>query len=434
MGRSKSIDPFVKDAVLAYPTVDLIRRLFPDVKMRGRSLLCNPLRGEKNASFSCFRDGNGVPRWKDHATGETGDNIEFFRMAFPEYSYPEAVDELSKILLGKEALVDSPARAVRRRRAELPPVKEEPGLLRVVWEGEARSGACPEELVTYWRSRGISDETAGRYFRMIVYENANLKGRTSLSPVTGLPVTDSTGGLVVDDGRREALGLPNAIGGWALRSPDTPDRKGFKGCTSSFPSIIFSDGSMAFPPFPFTGEGDRMVTLLNYNAMSGFLGINPAQGFLRVPEAVAIEVKPLLDTFIGQRLGGRDQAALGAVLGMVTRGPSSPVAIVVEGAFDALSYVEMQRMAGNGRQCRRQFAFVGVILSGGQLLGPPDGSHDVRQLRAIDRPVHIRSLLFPSAIYDCAYSISIWGPLQQHSHPVLTFGIVCAMMICVDEK
>ena len=115
--------------------------------------------------------------------------------------------------------------------------------------------------------------------------------------------------------------------------------------------------------------------------------------------------------------------------GQLLPGPGDPA-----GQHLVLPGHGMQRMAGNGRQCRRQFVFVGVILSGGQLLGPPDGSHDVRQLRAIDRPVHIRSLLFPSAIYDCAYSISIWGPLQQHSHPVLTFGIVCAMMICVDEK
>ena len=132
------VDDSVKDEVLRFPTVAMIRKLFPDVKMRGRSVMCNPLRGEKNASLSCFIDRYGYPRWKDHATGESGDNIDFFRKAYPELDYSDAVDRLSWIVLGRSALLDvdplreRPVFVSPRRRPVHVKVQEPESALKIV--------------------------------------------------------------------------------------------------------------------------------------------------------------------------------------------------------------------------------------------------------------------------------------------------------------
>jgi len=42
----------------------------------GNGVVCSPLRQDRHASFSVF---NGGRRFKDHATGESGDVFDFFK-------------------------------------------------------------------------------------------------------------------------------------------------------------------------------------------------------------------------------------------------------------------------------------------------------------------------------------------------------------------
>lgn len=353
MARNAVIDDSVKEALLRFPTVDMIRTLFPDVKMRGRSIMCNPLRGEKNASLSCFLDYAGFPRWKDHATGESGDNIDFFRKAYPDLSYTEAVDRMAGMLLGRSALVDggSPSRIERKparpRRAAVssaPSAKK----ITVLSAVPAVPGGTPEEYVSYWRSRGVSDEVAARYLSYVTYESGSLKGRQEFSPHTGLPLVDGSGELVLDDGRRDALGLPNAVGGWVLRSPDALSRKGFKGCSVQFPTFIRADGSAAPRLVRFFGEGDGVVSALSYDSARCALMVNPGQGFAGVDARTASLAAPLMESLRDQYVDPRTVAGLEACLDLFSAGVSGPSVRVVEGMFDALSLIEVENMAGRG--------------------------------------------------------------------------------------
>lgn len=356
MARNAVIDDSVKDALLRFPTVDMIRTLFPDVKMRGRSIMCNPLRGEKNASLSCFLDYAGYPRWKDHATGESGDNIDFFRKAYPDLSYIEAVDRMAGMLLGRSALLDADApvrvekKPARPRRAAAAGSELRSKKITVLSAVPAVPGGTPEEYVSYWRSRGISDEVAARYLSYVIYESGSLKGRQEFSPHTGLPLVDGSGSLVLDDGRRDALGLPNAVGGWVLRSPDTSARKGFKGCSIQFPTFIRADGTAAPRLVRFFGEGDGVVSALSYDPVRCVLMINPGQGFAGVDERAASLAAPLMSSLQDQFLDPRTAAGLEACLDLFSAGVSSPSVRVVEGMFDALSLIEVEKMAGRGTE------------------------------------------------------------------------------------
>lgn len=350
-GSVKLIDQSVKDSILRFPTVELIRRLFPDVKFRGRSVLCNPLRGEAHASLSCFRGRDGFPHWKDHATGETGDNIDFYRLVCPDKGYVEAVDSLSWLLLGRSALQDVPAGQVvslsfspqQRRHV---PAREPDPVLKVVSESPYRSDS-PADLVSYTRGRGISDEVAGVLFRIVRFVNTNREGRFLTDEVTGLPVPDGKGGVLLDSGENVAVAMGNDIGGFSLRIPDTAPCGGFKGTNASFLTTVLADGGAPRSLVRFAGDGDSLVTGFSYDSYSRFLYVNRMQGFTGVePWAVRFAVA-FLDQWTGRYLEGRDLRAAGAVLNALN-GPVHRKVTVVEGMFDAASVVELNRLAGRG--------------------------------------------------------------------------------------
>lgn len=360
----RQIDEAVKDALLQFPTVDLIRKLFPDVNVRnGSRVMCNPLRGERHASLSVFTGRDGVPRWKDHATGESGDNIDFYRKAFPGASYVEALDSLANLLLGRSVFVsEDRVPSVKRRDGDRPnfrsaphvPVVEKPGAITVagVYPALPTSDVEGNALVGYWRSRGISDAVASRYCSMVEFINENVRGRKAVDPVSKLPILGDDGLPVTVDGRSLALGLVNDIGGWSLRVPDGPSTKGFKGCDSAFISVISADGTqparLAEPLVKPYGSGQGFVEKLFHIPSSKLLMINPAQGFEGVDDEGFRIVKPFLEKWSGSWIEGRDMRRVLSVLSSVMLPARHDVAVVVEGMFDALSVVQLNALSGGG--------------------------------------------------------------------------------------
>lgn len=350
-GKVRLIDPAVKDEVLRFPTVELIRMLFPGVPMRGRSYLCNPLRGEKHPSLSCYRGYDGYQHWKDHATGETGDNLDFYRKVFPELSYVEALDRLSLLVLGRSALQDYvPGVSVpfysRERRQPVIPVRqhEEKPVLNIMKNEPYSAAYTPSELVSYVRGRGISDEVAGRFLRYVVYENANRKGKTLIDSSSGLPVLND-GEPVQDSGLREAVAMPNDIGGFSLRTPPSGETNGFKGASASFITTILSGGMSPQATVSLSGEGDGLVRYFSYDERSRSLWFNPTQAFVGVGPWAAAPSMVFLDAWTGRFLNGRDLKGALAVLNALN-GRMSGEVDVVEGMFDAVSDIEFERMAG----------------------------------------------------------------------------------------
>ncbi len=353
-GPVKLIDSSVKDEILRFPTVELIRRLFPDVKVGGRSVIRNPLRNDRHPSLSCFRDRAGFQRWKDHATGETGDNIDFFRKVYPDLGYVEAIDRLSLLVLGKSALQDFvPGQSVpvysqaRRQRAVHAGPADEAHVLRIVSDVSFSVGSAPAALVSYTRERGISDVVAGAYFRYVVYENTNRKGRSLIDPSSGLPVVDGDGSLVKDDGRYEAVAMRNDIGGFSLRVPASAGSEGFKGTNMSFVSTFLADGRPFGPEVRFVGRGEGFVTGFGYDEPHRYLSVNRTQGFVGVEPWAVRPAVVFLDAWIGRFIEGRDLKGAEAVL----RSLNSPMSVevdVVEGMFDAVSVIEFEKMAGRG--------------------------------------------------------------------------------------
>ncbi len=347
------IDEWVKDAVLRFPTVELIKKLFPSVQMRGRSCMCNPLREDRKPSLSCYAGSSGYPRWKDHATGEGGDNIAFFRKAFPELSYTEAVDRLAWMLLGRSAFEEVGDRA-RRPSAPLPspakaahvPARELESSLQVVSDEPLVPSVSSPLLVSYWRERGISDQVAAAYGRRVVFENVNRAGRVLRDEETGQMVVGADGEPILDDGRYEAVALRNDIGGFSFRVPDGPVRAGVKRSNMLFITTLYADGSVPRRRVVFAGRGDGQVSAPSYDEASRFLYVNPVQGFTCVEPWTARYAMPFLERWRGRYLEGRDLKKAVAVLDSLN-GPLNPVVTVVEGLFDGLSVIEMQRMAGN---------------------------------------------------------------------------------------
>lgn len=354
MAEARQIDELVKDTVLRHPTAELVKRLFPDVRMRGRNVLCNPLRGERNASFSCFRDRSGFSRWKDWATGETGDNIDFFRKVYPELGYAEAVDRLASLLLGRSAFEEGSVSRVDRRPAlrkpvpaETAPVEELKPALEIVSDRPFFSPETDPVLVGYARSRAISDEVLSRYCRDVVFVNTNVRGTYRTDPVTGIPLVGGDGTPELLDGRSEAVAIPNDIGGYSLRVPETDRHKGFKGCDRAFLSTVLADGSFPRKNVRLVGRGDGKVADLRYDEPSRTLSINLTQGFAGVEPWAVRFAGPFLDTWRGRRIEGRDLRACIAVLNALN-GPVNPVVTVVEGLFDGLSVIEVERLSGRG--------------------------------------------------------------------------------------
>lgn len=364
----KLIDNSVKDALLRYSTVELIRKLFPDVKMHGRSVMCNPLRGEKHPSLSVFRGYDGYPHWKDHTTGETGDNIDFFRKVFPEMGYVEAVDRMALLILGRSALTDVKPGSVipfysplkRQRRAHVP-VTEEPSALQIVLAKPFGQEDTPKELINYARERGISDEVSGRYLTYVRFINKNVEGRSELDPDSGLPILDKDGSVIKRDGVNDAVGLYNGIGGFSLRIPETDTTKGFKGSNASFMTVILSDGTApVVSGIKLVGKGDGLVSFLFYDAISKTIRINETQAFTGVEPWAATFALPFIDGWTGRYVEGRDLKGIVSVLGCLN-GPVNGAVDVVEGMFDGLSVIELERLSSGNTAPGRDIVILNSI-------------------------------------------------------------------------
>lgn len=366
-GPVKLIDSAVKDELLRFPTLELIRRLFPEVRLRGRSVVCNPLRNDKHPSLSFFRDWAGFQRWKDFATGETGDNIDFFRKVYPDLGYVEAVDRLSLLVLGKSALQDFvPGKSVpvysqaRRQRPVRMESKPEEPVLKIVSSLPYRVGSISEEIVAYTRQRGISDEVASSFLHYVVYENSNIKGRPVMDQDSGLPVLDANGTVIEQISRYEAVAMRNDIGGFSLRVPPGEKTDGFKGSNRSFISTFLAGGKPFGPEVRFTGRGDGFVTGFSYDEGHRFLAVNAFQGFVGVEPWAVRPAVVFLDTWIGRYLESRDVDGAQAVI----RSLNSPVSgevDVVEGLFDAVSVVEFEMMSGHGPVLGRDLVVLNSI-------------------------------------------------------------------------
>ena len=315
-----------------------------------------PFREDKHESFSCFRTHEGFWKGKDHSTGEVYDNIDIYREQHPECAYAEAVDQLAWLLFAKSAYIGNdtvPARSspknVRKVVSNIvrplePDRKSVLDVLRVLPLWDSRT---PEELRSYWRSRGISDANIFSTCFYAVYENPNQKGNLIRDVKSGLVVCDRKGNELVDTGRRDAVALYNDIGGLVFRVPKSLYHLGFKGGTSSFISTLLADGSRPSSAVVFDGSGSNVVEKAEYDAIHESLFINGSQRFLGVfPEAVRF-ITPLIHDLKGITLDERDVKRLTAVMTNL----NSPVcgkAAVVEGMFDGLSFQEMQGMAGRG--------------------------------------------------------------------------------------
>lgn len=355
--ESKIINASVLDELRRYPTVELVKRLFPDVKMHGRSLMCNPLRGEKHASLSCFRDRSGFQRWKDHATGETGDNIDFYRLANPGMGYVESVEALSVMLLGRSAFDEVASARVAASQVIPPrtgllhrPLVEEPGSIRVMGLVPYAPSEDPyvAGVVEYTRSRGISDDVAGRYLNIVSFQNINRIGRSVIDRTSGLPVIGEDGEIVRDNGANLGIGMLNDIGGYTLRVPDGTDgSKGFKCSDTVFISTILSNGARPYRNVRTFGiqRGSAKVEKMHYDESAQMLFINGLQGFSGVTRWAASFAMPFLSKWSGRYLEGKDFRSVLSMLDTLD-GPVHRKVTVVEGMFDGLSVIEFEKMNG----------------------------------------------------------------------------------------
>lgn len=344
------IDERLKDEILRYPTERLVEQLVPGFHTGGRKVMRSPFRDERHPSFSCFSASNGISRWKDHTTGESGDNISLYRRLHGECGYAEALDSLSQIILGRSVYCDmeSVARPVSPAARPVRPAEEQTkGALEIVRILPASSPDVPHEIVSYWRGRAISDETAHRYCSYVVFENLNRKGRMMVDPLTRLPLYGPDGNVLLDSGVNESVALPNDVGGWSLRTPDHGGEKGFKGTDRAFLSTILADGTRPAPAVGLHGSGDRFVSCLRYEEPTHRLYISPSQFFSGVQPYAAPFSIHFLEDFSGRYLMDRDVRNVTAVLRMLS-GPINSNVCVVEGMFDALSVIEMQRLRGRG--------------------------------------------------------------------------------------
>jgi len=347
-GNTRTIDESVKDEILRYPTVELVKKLFPDVKIRG-SVLCNPLRGEQHPSFSCFRTEVGYSRWKDHATGETGDNISFYREAFPGLDYVSAIDQLAWLVLGRSALIeggsvqrmDTPA--VRPRKHIHHEAETTQPALKIL-SVEAIRPEPGDTLLEYCHHRGISTAVAVKYLKKVTFENKNVSGRFILDETTGTPLLGGDGQPLRSDGRQAALGLPNDIGGYSLRTPPSKERTGFKGCNSSFFSLILADGLRPSQKVRFTGK-KGVPFEPEYLQHTQELRAGRDSVFRNVLPTTVNTAWPLLKQLSGTCLPERSLRCLCALL-TAMNAPHTEDLTVVEGMFDALSVIELQLRGG----------------------------------------------------------------------------------------
>ena len=354
--KVKVIDEAVKTEILEYSTLNLIDRLFPGHPKSRRGVMQSPFRDDKHPSFSCFRGSGGISRWKDHATGESGDNIALYRKLYPDLGYVEAVEGLSQLILGRSAVVDYESlpktmypKAVSRRAVYSRSIEpERESVLKVVSEASLLDKSVPDELRHYWRGRGISDEVISRFCRYVVFENVNRKGMSLIDQGSGLPIVDGDGNPVKDDGLNSAIGLMNDIGGYVFRVPETSHHDGFKGGTSSFVTTILAAGYRVwdYSRVQMYGTGDNSVQFTQYQQYGdnvGILYVNPVQGFNGIHPSVSGIAAAFLSEWKDRTLDVRDVKCLCAVFNALNS-PVSRKAVVVEGMFDGLSDKELDRM------------------------------------------------------------------------------------------
>lgn len=354
--RGSILSQEVIEEVKRFPTAQLVALLFPGHPVRRSGSMRSPFREDRKPSFSCFQGRGGFSFWKDHTTGESGDNIDFYRKVFPELGYVDAVDGLSRLVLGHGAISDvmRSARSVyavpqARQQAARRIEPERGSVWEVVSDVPATDASVPQELRDYWRGRGISDAAVFAFgCRCVVVENGNRKGRTLLDPSSGLPLLDRDGNAVVDDARTVALAIYNDIGGLQFRGLDTPARKGVKSGTSSFIATRLADDSMPRHVVSFTGEGSNTVEHVIFDARTGKVHINATQCFCHVPDAAARLGVPFLSRYDGVTLDARDVKCLVSVFDALSA-PWSDEVVVVEGMFDALSERELARSSGHHR-------------------------------------------------------------------------------------
>lgn len=327
---------------------DVVALLFPGHPVSRRGVFRSPFREDRKPSFSPYRGHGGDWMWKDHATGECGDNLALYRKVFPDLSYQQAVDGLCRLVLGrpglKEGAVAVPGRPARRAE-RTSPVRERSGerpAQTVVWSCPLDDSRVPEGFRRYWRNRGISDEVIARHCEYVCFENANRKGQPLMDRRTQLPLLDADGNPLVDDGLRYAIGMRNDLGGYSLRVPDLPGAEGYKTNTSSFITTFLADGSRPRRLVNLCGEGDGFVHFLRLDGGDGRIWINAGQYFSGMACHPAFSMSFLGD-FVGMGLAPREVAAVCSVLDALSA-PVSARGAVVEGMFDGLSERELGRL------------------------------------------------------------------------------------------
>lgn len=332
------IDPRVFESVREFPGEELAKMLFPNAEWHGKRLMCSPFRADSDPSFSFFRGRNGISRWKDHGTDESGDNIDLYLRAFPCYSYVEAVDRLGWLVLGHSAMTErstdrpdfQPYRRVAGGASASDPAQG--SALRILEDRPLSASGSPAGLVSYWRDRAVPDCICERLGRCIHFENTNLSKKKC---VGGLEVFDSAGRNIMVHPDSEAIGMYNDIGGVNLRVPPSKTHKGFKGGTSCFITTILDDMSRPAQCVRFMGGGDGRVIFFR-PSVDGRLFINPYQWFEGMDAQALNLAGPFLCEWDGKFLTQFDTSRICAVLSSLCC-PVHQSAIVVEGMFDAFS-------------------------------------------------------------------------------------------------
>lgn len=334
------IDSRILDSIREYPGEELGRILFPDARWHGKRLMSSPFRSDSDPSFSYFRGRDGVSRWKDHGTDESGDNIDLFRKTFPGYDYVEAVDRLSWLVLGRSAKKDYVGtkpefKSVQAKRKSISynrvPVQH--SALNILDDKPLCAQSAPKELVDYWRSRAVPDSVCENLGRLVRFENTNI---TLKKYSGGREVYDELGNNVTFHPYSDAIGLYNDIGGVNLRVPRTEKHKEFKGGTSSYISTILDDMTRPTPCVRFGGEGDARVLFFRYDEMLSRLYINPTQYFEGIDGGHLPLAFPFVHSWDNKVLDPMDVSKCCAVLSSLCC-PVHKCVCVVEGMFDAFS-------------------------------------------------------------------------------------------------
>ena len=323
--------------------VELARMLFPDAKWCSGTMMSSPFRSDSTPSLSFFRGYQGIWRWKDHGTGESGDNIDFYRKVFPEYGYVDAVDRLSWLLLGRSALKEYDGRMpvlseIRRNPYPIPVADvtaERRSALNVILDESLDRESVPEYLRDYWRGRAIPDSIMIRLCRHVIFENTN-KTLRRIDPSTGKFQFNDRGEYICYHPSSDAIGMYNDIGGMNFRVPPTEKGKGFKGATSSFLTTILDNGSRPVPCVRFGGEGDGRQHFLRYDDRTGCLFVNNGQYFEGMSQGSLPFVIPFLRQWDGKALEPPVTRRICAVISSLCCPVHSSV-MVVEGMFDGLS-------------------------------------------------------------------------------------------------